>query len=91
MGEISGMFPETWRAMLQAGVSLNEIVSWWFQTARPVEQPYDFFLLKIDRVVDVIAGRVPMILPLAAREAELLRRAYEEVNEAVQPAMESMR
>ena len=90
-GEISEMFPETCRAMLQAGVSLNEIVSWWFQTARPVEQPYDFFLLKIDRVVDFIAGRVPMILPLAAREAELLRRAYEEVNEAVQPAMESMR
>lgn len=90
-GAIAEMFPQSCRALAEAGVSLDELVPWWFRTARPVEQPYDFFLLKIDRVLGFVSERAPRILALAEREAELLRQAYAEANERVEPVMEPVR
>lgn len=87
-GDVKEMFPDTCRALDQAGVTLDGFVTWWFQAARPVDRPYDFFLLKIDRVLAFVAERAPDVLSLAEREAETLRLAYAEANNGVQPMME---
>ena len=87
-GAIAEMFPESCGALAEAGVSLEEFMPWWFRSSRPVERPYDFFLLKIDRFLDFVGERAPALSPVARREAELLRRAYAEANEAIRPAME---
>jgi uncharacterized protein len=87
-GDVREMFPATCRALDQAGVALDGFVTWWFQAARPVDRPYDFFLLKIDRVLAFVTERAPSVLPLAEREAETLRLAYAEANNGVQPMME---
>jgi uncharacterized protein (UPF0276 family) len=87
-GDVREMFPATCRALDQAGVALDGFVTWWFQVARRVDRPYDFFLLKIDRVLAFVAERAPACLPLAEQEAETLRLAYAEANNGVQPMME---
>ena len=85
------MFPETSRALAGAGIALDGLVTWWFQAARPVERPYDFFLLKIERLLAFVAERAPALLIQAGREADELRRAYAEANDVVQPVMEPAR
>jgi uncharacterized protein (UPF0276 family) len=90
-GELAEMFPETCRALAEAGVALDEFVTWWFQTARPVDRPYDFFLLKIERMLAFVAERVPVAVALAKREAEALRQAYAEANNPVARVMEPAR
>ncbi len=87
-GDVREMFPATCRALDQAGVELDGFVTWWFQAARPVDRPYDFFLLKIEMVLAFVAERAPAVLPLAEREAETLRLAYAEANNGVRPMME---
>ncbi len=87
-GELRDMFPESCRAVEEKGVNLSDFVSDWFREPRPVTVPYDFFLLKVERFVRFIADRVPMILPLAEREALDLRRAYAMANEGNFPATE---
>jgi uncharacterized protein len=87
-GDVMEMFPDTCRALHQAGVALDGFVTWWFQVARPIDRPYDFFLLKIDRVLAFVAERAPAFVPVAEREAETLRLAYAEANNGVQPMME---
>ena len=90
-GAITELFPETCRAMSEMGMSLEEFVPWWFQKARSVDRPYDFFLLKIDRVLDFVAERAPTLLKAAEREADSLRIAYADANETVRPSMEPTR
>ncbi len=87
-GDVREMFPDSCRALDQAGVELEGLVTWWFQAARPLDRPYDFFLIKIERVLGFIAERAPGLLPLAEQEASGLRRAYALANDAVQPTME---
>jgi len=90
-GAITEMFPETCRVISEKGVSLEEFVPWWFQIARPVDRPYDFFLLKIDRMLEFIAERAPAVLKQAEREADSLRTAYADANDVVRPIMEPTR
>jgi len=90
-GELAEMFPETCRALTEAGVALDSLVAWWFQAARPVDRPYDFFLLKIERMLAFVAERAPVAVAHAEREAEMLRQAYVEANNAVHPMMEPAR
>ncbi len=90
-GAITEMFPETCRVIREKGLSLEEFVPWWFQIARPVDRPYDFFLLKIDRMLEFIAERAPAVFKQAEREAGLLRTAYAAANEVVRPIMEPTR
>ena len=90
-GAITEMFPETCRVMRGKGVSLEEFVPWWFQIARPVDRPYDFFLLKIDRMLEFVAERAPAVLKQAEREADSLRTAYADANDVVRPIMEPTR
>lgn len=90
-GKLTEMFPETCRALAEADVTLDSLVSWWFQTARPVDRPFDFFLLKIERMLAFVAERAPVAVDLAEREAEILRQGYAEANNAVHPVMEPAR
>jgi uncharacterized protein (UPF0276 family) len=87
-GALIEMFPRTYRAMHDEGMSINDFLPWWFQRSRPIDRPYDFFLLKIDRMLDFVAERVPKLLQLAEQEATMLRTAYAEANEPVRPVME---
>jgi uncharacterized protein (UPF0276 family) len=90
-GDITEMFPQTCRAMTEKGVSLEEFVPWWFQIARPVDRPYDFFLLKIDRMLEFVAERAPAVLEQAEREADALRTGYADANDVARPIMEPTR
>jgi hypothetical protein len=90
-GAIVEMFPETCRGMHEEGISFEDFVPWWFQLARPLDRPYDFFLLKIDRMLEFVLERSPGLLTLAEREAFMLRTAYEDANQTVQPIMEPAR
>lgn len=90
-GAITEMFPETCCVIREKGLSLEEFVPWWFQIARPVDRPYDFFLLKIDRMLEFVAERAPAVFKQAEREAGLLRTAYATANEVVRPIMEPTR
>lgn len=84
-GEISEMFPDTCRALSECGMTLDGLFDWWFQSPRPLAGPYDFFLLKIERVLDFVAEQAPGLLAPAEREAKVLREAYSEANDLVRP------
>jgi len=90
-GDIAEMFTETWRGMHEEGNSLEDFVLWWFQQPRSVDRPYDFFLLKIDRMLEFVVEREPGLLTVAEREASMLRTAYAEANQTVHPIMEPTR
>ncbi|HKE62435.1 MAG TPA: DUF692 family protein [Nitrospira sp.] len=90
-GDIAEMFTETWRGMHEEGNSLEDFVLWWFQQPRSVDRPYDFFLLKIDRMLEFVVEREPGLLTVAEREASMLRTAYADANQTVQPIMEPTR
>jgi uncharacterized protein (UPF0276 family) len=80
-GKLSDMFPETCSALAECGCSLEEFVPWWFHTPRPsADRSYDFFLLKIDRLLEFVAERAPALLTQARREAQELRTAYHEAS-----------
>jgi len=79
-GELIDMFPETCKGLKEQGLPLDDFVPWWFQRSRPADRPYDFFLLKIDRFVEFVAERAPLLIGFARREAETLRQAYEDAN-----------
>ena len=88
-GELTDMFPETCQGLYDRGLSLDEFVPWWFHRSRPADRPYDFFLLKIDRLVEFVGERAPALLDIARREAETLRLAYEQANAGGGQFMES--
>ena len=82
-GELSDMFPQTCEHLHEQGLSLDAFVPWWFQQPRPVDRPYDFFHLKIDRLLEFVTERAPLLLDLARYEAATLRAAYEDANTSV--------
>jgi uncharacterized protein len=84
-GDITDMFPETSRRLSETGLSVSQFVPWWFHRSRPVDRPYDFFLLKIDLLVEFVSERAPSLLPLARQEAETLRLAYTDANAHADP------
>ena len=76
-GELRDMFPETCKDLDLAGIPLDLFVEYWFREPRRIEDPYDFFLLKLDRFVEFVGERLPHALGSAAREASGLRQAYQ--------------
>jgi hypothetical protein len=84
-GDLRDMFPNTCRRLSERGVSLDEFVPWWFRKPRHADGPYDFFLTKIDRLVEFVAEREPGLLAQARCEAQQLRLAYEEASAGRQP------
>lgn len=82
-GSLEAMFPDTCRHLKEAGVSLSGFVSFWFQEPNQTSQPYDFFLIKLERFQAFIRKVLPHATGTAAREAADLRDTYQRVNEQV--------
>jgi uncharacterized protein len=75
-GDLHDMFPKTCRQLAREGIDLSAFVSFWFREAHPLKQPYDFFLLKLDRFPRFIREVLPTAFQDAMREADALREAY---------------
>lgn len=75
-GDVRDMFPETCRELLRAGIDVSAFVAFWFREPHPLNQPYDFFLLKVDRFPRFIGEVLPTLFSCAMREAGALRDAY---------------
>ncbi len=80
-GNVRDMFPETVRELDSHGIPLSTFVEYWFREPRSSHSEYDFFLLKLERVVEFVKEIVPDAVEIAAREADELRAAYHAANE----------
>ncbi|BCA54836.1 hypothetical protein W02_19760 [Nitrospira sp. KM1] len=85
-GELTTMFPDTCRELARSGVPLRSIVNWWFRDAMPSDRSYDFFLLKIERMTQFVIEHAPSLKSIVEREADLMRQAYHDANENIDPA-----
>jgi uncharacterized protein len=86
-GDLAEMFPQTCRALAERGVCLPEFVAFWFRSPRPLTHSYDFFLLKIERFLEFVTERALDMQGCTQQECEVLRRAYAEANEVVEPVI----
>lgn len=75
-GDVRAMFPLTWRRLDAAGIAPAAFVEFWLGYPRPADEPYDFFLLKLDRFCGFVSTVLPEAAPLAEQEAGELRHAY---------------
>ena len=85
------MFPQTCRGLTDRGVCLTEFIAFWFRSPRPLTHSYDFFLLKIDRFLEFVTERALDLQGCAQQECDILRQAYAEANEVVEPVMDMER
>jgi uncharacterized protein len=85
------MFPQTCLALLGRDICLTEFVVFWFRLPRPITQSYDFFLLKIERFLEFVTERAPDVRGCVQQECDMLRLAYAQANEVVDPVMEMER
>lgn len=85
------MFPESCRRLTELDVPLQAFVRFWFRQPRTLTDPYDFFLLKIDRFLEFIRETAPEAVDTADREADELRRAYQAANEPPVPTVQGSR
>ena len=90
-GDLVEMFPQTYRMLGERGIDLAEFVTFWFRFPRPLTQSYDFFLLKIERFLEFVTERALDLQGCAQQECDILRQAYAEANEVVEPVMETER
>jgi uncharacterized protein len=90
-GDLAEMFPQTCRLLVERGVCLTEFVAFWFRSPRPITHSYDFFLLKIERFLEFVTERALDIRICAQQECDILRQAYAQANEVVEPVMEQTR
>ncbi|MFM8550753.1 MAG: DUF692 family multinuclear iron-containing protein [Nitrospiraceae bacterium] len=79
-GELTDMFPATCRSLAQAGIALRDFVRFWFRDPQRADQPYDFFLLKVERFASFVGEILPDAAPIVAREASELQAAYQAAN-----------
>lgn len=70
------LFPRSCELLKRQGVDLRSFVSYWFSRSKPAEEPYDFFLIKIQQFVDFVEQISPMALDVARVEARQLREDY---------------
>jgi len=90
-GDLAEMFPQTCRVLAERDVCLTEFVTFWFRSPRPLTHSYDFFLLKIERFLEFVAERAPDVRVCTEQESEMLRQAYAQANEVVEPVMDMER
>jgi uncharacterized protein (UPF0276 family) len=84
-GELAEMFPLSCSRLAEAGLSLDAFVAYWFREPRPVDGPYDFFLLKVERFKDFVREVLPSDAAVAEREAAELKVAYLAACDAAAP------
>jgi len=77
--------------LAERGISLTEFVTFWFRSPRPLTHSYDFFLLKIERFLEFVTERASDAQVCAQQEGDILRQAYAQANEVVEPVMEMER
>lgn len=87
-GDLAEMFPQTCRALAERGICLKEFVAFWFRSPRPLTHSYDFFLLKIERFLEFVTERAPDARVRVQQECDMLRLAYAQANEVVEPMMD---
>lgn len=75
-GDIREIFPASCRALEADGVAAADFMDFWSRMPRQARQPYDFFLLKLDRFVEFVGEMAPAAGQIAAREAADLKAAY---------------
>jgi uncharacterized protein (UPF0276 family) len=75
-GDLRQMFPSTCGRLEESGIGLDTFVAFWFREPRPAKEPYDFFLLKIERFVSFVEETLPVAVEIAAQEAADLRVGY---------------
>ena len=80
------MFPKSCRQLTDEDVSLPRFVPFWFRQPRPLTGTYDFFLLKIERFLEIVREAASELTGIAEREAEELGQAYDSANEPAVPA-----
>jgi uncharacterized protein len=90
-GDLTEMFPRTCRTFAKRGISLNEFVTFWFRSPRPLTQSYDFFLLKIERFLEFVTECAPDERIGAEQESDLLRQGYAQANEVGEAMMQTER
>lgn len=79
-GEVTEMFPESYRGLTKLQVPLADFVAFWFREPRSLSGTYDFFLLKLERFVEFVREVAPTLKAIAEREAEVLRQGYRSAN-----------
>jgi hypothetical protein len=87
-GDLAEMFPQTCRTLAERGICLTDFVTFWFRSPRPLTHSYDFFLLKVERFLEFVTERAPDAHVHAEQESDILRQAYAQANEVVEPVME---
>jgi uncharacterized protein (UPF0276 family) len=87
-GDLAEMFPQTCLVLAKRGICLTEFVAFWFRSPRPLTQSYDFFLLKIEWFLEFVTERAPEARVCVEQEGDMLRLAYAQANEVVEPVME---
>lgn len=80
-GDLRDMFPHTIQELEEQGIDLSRFVTCWFSYPRPVQGPYDFFLLKINNFLEFVEKTCPSLENLASQEAQGLREGYLLANE----------
>ena len=75
-GDLRDMFPHTIQELEEQGIDLSTFVTYWFSYPRPVQEPYDFFLLKINNFLEFVERTCPSLENLASQEAQTLREGY---------------
>lgn len=90
-GDLAEMFPQTCRVLAERGIDLAEFLAFWFRSPRPLTHSYDFFLLKIERFCEFVTERALDLQSCVQQECDILRQAYAEANEVVDPVMEMER
>jgi uncharacterized protein (UPF0276 family) len=90
-GDLAEICPQTCRALAERGICLTEFVAFWFRSPRPLTHSYDFFLLKIGLFLEFVTERAPDARVSAEQECDLLRLAYAQANDVVEPMIDMER
>jgi uncharacterized protein (UPF0276 family) len=75
-GDLRDMFPHTIQGLEEQEIDLSSLVTRWFSSPRAVQEPYDFFLLKIKYFVEFVERTCPSLSELVSQEAKGLREGY---------------
>ena len=75
-GDLREMFPKTMFALEENGVPLTDFIQFWYDQPRTVQEPYDFFLLKLSLFAKFVQAVLPANSEVAFREAAELRMSY---------------
>ena len=80
-GDLKEMFPQTIQRLEEQGIDFSTFASSWYDYPRPIQEPYDFFLLKIEYFVEFVDKYGFNLRDLVFQEAKALREGYALANE----------